>query len=77
MNNITPEDFRREDIPVEVIGRAREVFPNLAAANVAYPDLDLFHNGQRFTWAMYGCDPVTRQTMARFETWETNDILSR
>ena len=74
---ISPSDYRREDIPVEVITDKREAFPDLAAAKQKYPDLDLFHNGQNFTWAMYGEDSSTGQIMARFESWPAYKALSQ
>lgn len=72
-------NFRREDIPVEVIfsnPSRRDVFPDFAAAKAVFPDLDLHHQTKRFTWAMRGADPKTGATMARFESWETYPALS-
>lgn len=78
VSGLQHRNFRREDIPVEVIfsnPSRREVFDNFAAAKAAHPELDLFRNTKRFTWAMRGADPKTGATMARFECWDTyNDM---
>lgn len=72
-------NFRREDIPVEVVHCRpwrREVFPNFAAAREVYPDLDLHQNTARFTWAMRGEDLKTGATLARFESWDAYRTLA-
>lgn len=81
MNNIVKfhdaKDFMRDDIPVEVITREGcEVFPNLNSAQQVYPGLDLFNHSPRFTWAMRGYDPETGGVRARFEDWDTYNLLS-
>ncbi len=73
--------YRRTDIPVEVITAHGsrlicEVFPDLAAARVQYPDLDLFHGSCGFTWAMKGFDFKTNTIRARFESDEAYRMLS-
>lgn len=70
-------DFRRDDIPVEVISReGREVFANLAEAQAKHPALDIHKPSTGFTWAMCGRDPKTGAVMARFETTEVFNLLS-
>jgi hypothetical protein len=72
------------EMPVQVVGvtnhqvtpngHGYETYPNLAAAQAVYPDLDPSVNGKRFSWAMYG--KVDGQPAIRFETWPANDMYS-
>ena len=64
------------DSPVQVVtSKGAEIFPNLAAAQRKYPDLDPDKNTRRFTWAMKG--KVRGRPAMRFEDWNTNDMMSR
>lgn len=73
-----PEGYRCEDIPVEVIERnQRHTFTNLAEARKVFPLLDLHRSSPGFTLACQGRDPVTGALMARFDSWEVDDLLSR
>lgn len=57
-------------IPVQVVGRVHEgvwEFPNLAAAQKQFPELDLYQSTSQFTWAMRG--EVRGEPALRFETW--------
>ena len=64
-------------IPVQVIGRKDEGawdFPNLAAAQKQFPDLDPYRSTDRFTPAMRG--EVNDAPALRFETWAAYDVYS-
>lgn len=64
-------------IPVQVIGREDEgvwEFPNLAAAQKQFPDLDPYRSTDRFTPAMRG--GVNDAPTLRFETWAAYDVYS-
>lgn len=64
-------------IPVQVIGREDEGvwgFPNLAAAQKQFPELDPYRNTDRFTAAMRG--EVNGAPALRFETWAAYDVYS-
>ena len=64
-----------EDMPVQVVTmKGTEVFPNLAAAQKKYRDLDPRRNGRKFTWAMK--DRVKGRPAIRFEAWDVNRMLS-
>ena len=65
-----------EDMPVQVVMmRGTEVFPNLAAAQKKYPDLDPTRNTRRFTWTTKGS--VRGRPAIRFEDWEVEKSMSR
>jgi hypothetical protein len=55
-------------------GRGYQEFPNLAAAQAVFPDLDPNRNGKRFTWAMRG--EIEGQPATRYETWEAERMYS-
>ena len=64
-------------IPVQVIGREDEgvwEFPNLAAAQKQFPELDPYRSTDRFTAAMRG--EVNNAPVLRFETWAAHDVYS-
>lgn len=64
-------------IPVQVIGREDEGawdFPNLAAAQKQFPDLDPYRSTDSFTAAMRG--EVNNGPALRFETWPAYDVYS-
>jgi len=64
-----------EDMPVQVVTmKGTEVFPNLAAAQKKYRDLDPRRNGRKFTWAMK--DRVKGRPAIRFEAWDVNRMMS-
>ena len=64
-----------EDMPVQVVTmKGTEVFPNLAAAQKEYRDLDPRRNGRKFTWAMK--DRVKGRPAIRFEAWDVNKMMS-
>ena len=87
----------KPDMPVQLVGVKQTgtkyeitrdgqgvvVFPNLAAAQKAFPDLNPNGNSKNFTWAMRGevKNPSDRFSVAvpaiRFETWAANDIYSK
>lgn len=68
--NPTCRTCRRRDIPVEVVTIDKyETFLNFEEALKVHPDLDLFHNGKQFTWAIEGHGP-NGVILARFESWE-------
>ncbi len=63
--------------PVQVVeshpGRFWE-FPNLAAAQQMFPELDPYQGTSRFTWAMRGV--VGHTPALRFETWTAYEIYA-
>ena len=64
-------------IPVQVIGREDEGtwdFPNLAAAQKQFSELDPCRSTDRFTAAMRG--DVNDARVLRFETWAAYDVYS-
>ena len=72
-----PDSVDVNDIPVQVIGREDEGmwdFPNLAAAQKQFPDLDPYRSTNRFTSAMRG--EVNDAPALRFETWAACDVYS-
>lgn len=74
---VRPEDYRREDIPVEVIElHQRHTFKDLAEARKMFPLLDLHKVSPGFTGAMPGRDPETGALMARFDSWEVDRLLT-
>lgn len=64
-------------IPVQVVGRDDEGawdFPNLAAAQQQFPELDPYRSTNRFTLAMRG--EVNGVPSLRFETWPAYKVYS-
>lgn len=64
-------------IPVQVIGREDEgawEFPNLAAAQKQFPELDPYRSTGRFTSGMRG--EVNDMPALRFETWAAYNVYS-
>ena len=78
MTAARPVDYRREDIAVEVIERhQRHTFENLAEARKVFPLMNLHKASPGFTMAHPGRDPITGGLLARFDSWEVDDLLSR
>ena len=64
-------------IPVQVVGVQQEgvyEFPNLAAAQRLFPELDPYEGSDKFTWAMRG--ELTEAPALRFETWTAYEFFS-
>jgi len=77
MTSPRPEEYRREDIPIEVIERhQRHRFKHLTEARKVFPLQDLHKTSPGFTLARPGRDPETGALMARFDSWEVDDLLN-
>lgn len=64
-------------IPVQVVGVEEEgafQFPNLAAAQEVFPELDPRKSSDKFTWAMHG--ELNEGAALRFETWRAYKFFS-
>jgi hypothetical protein len=64
-------------IPVQVVGLQREEvreFPNLAAAQESFPELDPYKSSDQFTWALRG--ELNGAPALRFETWTAYKFFS-
>lgn len=64
-------------IPVQVVGVQEEgvfEFPNLAAAQRSFPELDPYRSSDRCTWAMRG--ELNEAPALRFETWAAYKFFS-
>jgi hypothetical protein len=65
-------------IPVQVVGVQEEEllceFPNLAAAQQLFPELDPYESSDNFTWAMRG--ELNNAPALRFETWAAYNFFS-
>lgn len=64
-------------IPVQVVGVQQEgvcEFPNLAAAQKLFPELDPYKSSDKFTWAMRG--ELNEAPALRFETLNAYKFFS-
>jgi hypothetical protein len=64
-------------IPVQVVGVEGEgvsEFPNLAAAQRLFPELDPYKSSDQFTWALRG--EMDGAPALRFETWTAYKFFS-
>jgi hypothetical protein len=71
------DDVTVHAIPVQVVGIQEEgasEFPNLAAAQQLFREIDPYKSSDTFTWAMRG--ELNGAAALRFETWEAYNFFS-